>query len=64
VVAQTRYVEATPLAATNYKTGKLNGLMPLMGLKKGDKIYAARPITNRHRMATYLAVQDTMQEIE
>jgi hypothetical protein len=54
----------------DYKTNNLssweslNGLTPSTGLKKGDKVYVARPITNRHRMATYLAVQDTMLEIQ
>lgn len=54
----------------DYKTGKLggweslSGLVPTNGLNKGDPIYVARPITNRHRMATYLAVQDTIREID
>ncbi len=54
----------------SYMTGKVNGwesangLGPKTGLKKGDLIYVALPITNRHRMATYLAVQHTLNEID
>lgn len=32
-------------------------------LKKGDRIYVRNSITNRHRMAFYLAIEHTKQEI-
>jgi hypothetical protein len=57
-------------SVADYKSGLVNGwesangLAPGAGLQKGDLIYVANPITNRHRMATYLAVQDTINEID
>jgi hypothetical protein len=35
----------------------------LSGLSKGDRIYVRLDVTNRHRMAYYLAVEHTKQEI-
>jgi hypothetical protein len=54
----------------NYKTGlkggwySANGLSPSNGLKRGDIVYVALEITNRHRMAYHLAVQHTLKEIQ
>ncbi|HEY0063868.1 MAG TPA: RHS repeat-associated core domain-containing protein [Telluria sp.] len=52
----------------SYKTGEVNGWETTSGttsgLVAGMPVMVARPITNRHRMATALAVQHTMKEID
>lgn len=37
--------------------------VPQASLKKGDRIYVALPIKNRHRLAYYLAIKHSKQEI-